>query len=64
MSNVIDWGSATGARDRLTFEAHGREPATRRSIALGVGQRAGSRPVQRELDSGGTEPLCTLEHQI
>jgi hypothetical protein len=30
-----------------TFEAHRREPATRKSIALGISQRAGSRPVQR-----------------
>src|SRR5712691_8707116 len=31
------------------FKAHRRGPATRKSIALGILQRAGSRPVQREL---------------
>ena len=32
-----------------TFEANRREPATRKSIALGEQQRAGSRPVQRRV---------------
>src|SRR5712691_12889408 len=35
-----------------TFEAHRREPAARKSIALGVQQRAGSRPVQRRVSMG------------
>jgi hypothetical protein len=30
-----------------TVEAHRREPATRKSIALGIQKPAGSRPVQR-----------------
>src|SRR5215212_4801196 len=34
---------------RPTFEAHRREPATRRSIGLAKQQRAGSRPVQRRV---------------